>query len=567
MGTKGMSELLRGHFKQVDVLPMVKHYMDSIDLYKVLNQYVPASNKCLVNHAEGLCVLVENIICCSKPLYKIEDWISRYCDGFAPTQRHAAVYNDDRLARDLSALSRADRHSLMTELSLNAIKAHELMTDEIHNDSTSITLMGAYETNNPNAVEPKHGHNKDHRPDCKQIVFGLNITVDGHVPLSFNLFDGNTNDDVTHIPNWDALRSLLQREDFIYVADCKLCSKENLAHIHGNKGYFVTLVPKDRKEVKEFYRRVRGEQIPWESALKVEDSRKKGEFVEYRTYEEKRTKEGYRIIWVHSSGKEKDDKTRREKKIEQARRELEELSGKLNRYHLKTKKDIKTAAAKACHDLKDLIHVRIMTDRTQVKLKLSPGRPGVRTRYEYKWEFRHRLEWSVKEQAVESAAKTDGLFPLITNTSLEAADVLVAYKRQPFLEKRIYAKKSILEIAPVYLKKTHRIEALMLLYFVALMIISLMERRIRANMAKEKIEKLPILPQGMNTRKPTWDNIRYFFRDVHLCEIVRGAVSIQTEVMGVTAMHAQIVRLLGVPGSAYDCLQRDWWLCAAHIRS
>jgi len=35
------------------------------------------------------------------------------------------------------------------------------------------------------------------------------------------------------------------------------------------------------------------------------------------------------------------------------------------------------------------------------------------------------------------------------------------------------------------------------------------------NMEKEKIEKLPILPQGMNTKKPPWNNIRYFFRDVH----------------------------------------------------
>ena len=554
-----MSEPLRGRFKQVDVLPMVKHYMDSFDLYNVLNKYVPSSSKCLMKHAEGLCVLVENIICCSKPLYKIEEWISRYSDGFVPTPLNAAAYNDDRLARDLSALFQADRHSLMTDLSLKAIKAHDLMTDEIHNDSTSITFMGAYETNDPNAVEPKHGHNKDHRPDCKQIVFGLNITSDGHVPLSFNLFDGNTNDDVTHIPNWDALRSLLQREDFIYVADCKLCSKDNLAHIHGNKGYFITLVPKDRKEVKEFYRRVRGEQIPWENAFKVEDSRKKGEVTEYKTYEEKRTKEGYRIIWVHSSGKEKDDRARRNKRVEQTGRGLEELSGKLNRYHLKTSKEIKAAVAKLCHDLKDLIHVRIVTERTQVKLKLSPGRPGIRTRYEYKWEFRHRLEWSVNEQALEAAAKTDGLFPLITNTSLEAAGVLVAYKRQPFLEKRIYTKKSILEIAPVYLKKTHRIEAIMLLYFVALMIITLMERSIRAKMAKDKIEKLPILPQGMNTRRPTWDNIRYFFRNVHLSEIIRGAVSIQTEVMGVTAMHAEIVRLPGVPGSAYDCLQQGWW--------
>ena len=39
---------------------------------------------------------------------------------------------------------------------------------------------------------------------------------------------------------------------------------------------------------------------------------------------------------------------------------------------------------------------------------------------------------------------------------------------------------------------------------VALMILSLIERNIRLNMADQNIEKLPILPQGMNTKTPTW---------------------------------------------------------------
>jgi hypothetical protein len=86
-----------------------------------------------------------------------------------------------------------------------------------------------------------------------------------------------------------------------------------------------------------------------------------------------------------------------------------------------------------------------------------------------------------------------------------------------------------------------------------------MERNIRSNMAKEKIEKIPILPQGMNSRRPTWDNIRYFFRNVHWSEIVRGGVSIQTQVIGITAIHKEITRLLEVPRSSYKDLQWDWW--------
>ena len=82
----------------------------------------------------------------------------------------------------------------MTEVSCNAIKLHKLETDEIHNDSTTVTFIGQYANPDADAVELTHGHNKDFRPDCKQIVFGLNATADGHIPLSYKAYNGNTND-------------------------------------------------------------------------------------------------------------------------------------------------------------------------------------------------------------------------------------------------------------------------------------------------------------------------------------------------------------------------------------
>ncbi len=48
-------------FKQVDVLPTVKHYMSSLDLYNLFNKYVPASNSCLAEHAESLCIITANM--------------------------------------------------------------------------------------------------------------------------------------------------------------------------------------------------------------------------------------------------------------------------------------------------------------------------------------------------------------------------------------------------------------------------------------------------------------------------------------------------------------------------
>ena len=132
--------------------------------------------------------------------------------------------------------------------------------------------------------------------------------------------------------------------------------------------------------------------------------------------------------------------------------------------------------------------------------------------------------------------------------------------RPPYLEKRMYTTKSILDVAPVFLKKPKRIEAITFLYFIALMIVSLMERNIRKNMAEAKIEKLPILPANMKTKKPTWNNLKYFFRNIHLSLIQKNDQTIKTVLNGVTELHETVLRLLGVALSAYSTIQDGWWL-------
>ena len=182
------------------------------------------------------------------------------------------------------------------------------------------------------------------------------------------------------------------------------------------------------------------------------------------------------------------------------------------------------------------------------------------TRYRKKETTSYRLEWELDHQAIKDMATHDGIFPLITNATIDAAEVLKAYKNQPYLEKRMYTTKSILKIAPVFLKKPRRIEAMTFLYFIALMIVSLIERNIRKNMAEEKVEKLPILPNGMNTKTPTWNNLNYFFKNIHLSIIEKQRRIIQISLKGVTGLHEIVLKLLGVSISAYSKIQDQWWL-------
>ena len=42
---------IEAQYKQLDVLPMVKHYINSLDLYNLFKKYVPAATNCLAEHA------------------------------------------------------------------------------------------------------------------------------------------------------------------------------------------------------------------------------------------------------------------------------------------------------------------------------------------------------------------------------------------------------------------------------------------------------------------------------------------------------------------------------------
>ena len=70
-------------------------------------------------------------------------------------------------------------------------------------------------------------------------------------------------DDQTHCATWDLLCRLTGRRDFLYVADCKLASTENMAYIHQRQGRFLTVLPRTRAEDRVFRNLLSQGQIQW----------------------------------------------------------------------------------------------------------------------------------------------------------------------------------------------------------------------------------------------------------------------------------------------------------------
>jgi hypothetical protein len=164
-------------------------------------------------------------------------------------------------------------------------------------------------------VAAKRGHSKDHRPDLKQLVFILTVTADGAVPVACRTTDGNVEDSTTHIGTWDALVELLGRFDFLYVADSKLATRENMAHIVKNHGRFVSVLPASRKEDSAFRRYLVDHELTWTVALRRARRQDEPDDVYETTEAPWPSAEGYRVVWVRSSAKSERDAESRSSRI------------------------------------------------------------------------------------------------------------------------------------------------------------------------------------------------------------------------------------------------------------
>ena len=77
------------------------------------------------------------------------------------------------------------------------------------------------------------------------------------------------------------------------------------------------------------------------------------------------------------------------------------------------------------------------------------GRPGPQTAYKKLTKRRFDIEWSTDEDAVAYDHRSDGMYPLMTNDrSLSPAQVLLAHKGQPMIEKRFEQVKTVHESRP-----------------------------------------------------------------------------------------------------------------------
>jgi transposase len=550
---------------RVAALPILDHFLRRLRLRDFLHEHLPREDRrCRVATATGLLVLVQNLLISREPLYGVGEWAARHAPGLlglAPEQLPAL--NDDRVGRCLDRLFDADIPSLTLAVVTHAVREFGVALEELHNDSTTITFSGDYEDADRERtwrgrlrLAVTWGHNKDHRPDLKQLLYILTVSGDGAVPVQFRVESGNATDDRSHQSTWELLCQLTGRRDFLYVADCKLATAENMAYLHQRGGRFLSVLPRTRAEDAAFRTLVRGGRTRWRLVHDKRDD--EGNVVDRFSVHEPATTsvEGYRLIWYHSVRKAELDVVSRHHRIERASGRLAELRQKLasprTRYRERGKVAQAVEAILRDGGVEGGIEVAIEQRTTERYRQERRGRPGPGTRYVKREDARFDLTYRIVHDRLAEEALCDGIFPLITNErALSERELLLAYKQQPRIETRFAQLKTDFVVAPVYLKETSRIQALLCVYFFALLVESLLERELRRAMDGVGIENLPLYPEGRACRRPTARRVIELFEEVQRHELLAGNHRPVVFSSEMTRLQRKILRLLGMP-KAYD---------------
>jgi transposase len=230
-------------------LPLVLGVIRKLNVATLIDTFCPPHPAHVLACGRGVEALLLAILDGHHALYKVgprleeRGMISLLQPGLTRASLH-----DYRLGQILDTLFAANLNRVFGAIALNALAVYAIPTPWLHQDTTTITLYGAYEEDSHPVKglvppRPAYGHSKDGRDDLKQVLLSLGVSSDG-LPLRMGVRDGNTSDSTeTPVAIEECLALGLNGVRGI-VADSKAYCQRTLGLCLEQRVGLITVVPR-----------------------------------------------------------------------------------------------------------------------------------------------------------------------------------------------------------------------------------------------------------------------------------------------------------------------------------
>ena len=377
-----------------------------------------------------------------------------------------AVAEKDRLYRCLDRILK-HKGDLFVHLQQRWRNLFDVSFEVLLYDLTSTYGEGEAERH-PKA---KRGYSRDGRPDCKQVIVALVITPEGF-PLAYQVMDGNTSDKTTLRGFLTKIEELYGKARRVWLMDRGIPTEAVLQEMRAAERQMFYLVGTPKTRVSKYEKQWL--ELPWR---KVRDS------VEVKLF----SQDGEMYVLAKSEG-------RQQKEIAMRRKKLARLLRKLRRMRKSLPK-------------RDQLLLRIGAAKKEtgrafgfVKIRV-PGKDEEVTRNTFRFH--------TDRNKLQDAQRRDGHYLLRTNLVAEDPAVLWdRYMQLTQIEAAFKCLKSELGIRPIYHQLEHRVEAHILVAFLAYCLSVTLKHRLQVHAPgltpRAVLEKLASI-QMLDVSFPTTD--------------------------------------------------------------
>jgi transposase len=560
-------------------LPLVLGVIRKLKVAALIDTFCPPHPAHVLSCGRGVEALLLAILDGHHALYKVGARLEER--GMIPLLQPGltrASLHDYRLGQILDTLFAAHLNRVFGAIALNALEVYAVPTPWLHQDTTTITLYGAYEeevrpVKGLVPPRPAYGHSKAGRDDLKQVLLSLGVSSDG-LPLRMGLRDGNTSDS-TETPialaecvalGLDGVRGI--------VADSKAYCKRTLGLCLEQRVGLITLVPRTcavRQEVEAWGQqhgalplllekpgRTRqepprcwhGQSVVRRVPVEYADGRLDVAEIRFLVVHSSQLAQQAVTAYAAAQAKEAERVAEHIRRVEarwfacaaDAEAALSDYEGRgqgrrgrtprLWRYHA--------------------LHYRVEAVSSPKK-RTRRGRPPKTEAPEV--SVRYRLV--VSPEAVVPPEDTQGWTVLATTMRSEVCtdvEILQAYQEQHItVEPGFRWIKNPAAISPVWLEKPERIAALAMLTVVGLLVYAVIQRQVRLYL-RDHHQQIP--GNKGPTATPTAAVVFALFASVMLVQlVVENTTSLQGH--GVQAHHLIVCEAVGIDPAWYHGVATD----------
>ena len=294
----------------------------------------------------------------------------------------------------------------------------------------------------------RYGKSKENRPN-PIVTMGLFMDADG-IPLAFDIFPGNQNEQTTLKPLESKIIQDFNCSEFIYCSDSGLGSASNRRfNSLGNRAYIIThSLKKMKKEDREI-------------ALNPTQFRKVGspKFVDLRTLDEA-DEEVYNSIYY---------------------KEVPVITGTMDETLIVTyspkykayQRKIRTRQIERAEKI-----INAPGRKQKGKNQNDPMRFVKKTSVTPDGEIAEKQVYSIDEKQIQKEEMYDGFYAVITNLEGDVSEIIRINKQRWEIEENFRMMKTEFEARPVYVRREDRIKAHFMTCYISLLIYRLLEKKL-----------------------------------------------------------------------------------------